>query len=91
MPYNDKDEYKDDARKAVRYAVSKGRLKKSYVCEECFEQCITQGHHNDYDQALTVNWLCSSCHSDVHRFNAGLYQPLITYKDIVASAKRVLA
>lgn len=89
MPYNDPDEYKDRARILLRQAVRRGDVLKLPYCEECSMTCITQGHHNDYDKPLDVMWLCSSCHSDVHKKYGGIYTG-ISFIDCVASAKKLL-
>lgn len=35
-------------------------------CEICGKEGKTHGHHQDYSQPLTVNWLCQRCHNYVH-------------------------
>lgn len=51
------------ARRAVRYAVSKGRLVRPTSCERCG---ATGGpidaSHDDYSRPLDVEWLCRTCH-----------------------------
>lgn len=52
------------ARSRVRWAIAGGRLERK-PCERCGEP-NTIGHHEDYDQPLTVTWLCRSCHGLFH-------------------------
>lgn len=59
-----KTKLKNNARSRVRYALKKGVLVRM-PCEICGE-AKTQGHHQDYNRPLEVNWLCGSCHKDVH-------------------------
>jgi hypothetical protein len=44
----------------VQAAVESGRLKKE-PCEICGNP-KTHAHHENYERALEVRWLCSSCH-----------------------------
>lgn len=52
------------ARKKVSSAVYYGTLSK-YPCEVCGDK-KSQGHHEDYDKPLEVNWLCDSHHKELH-------------------------
>ncbi len=47
-------------------AVYGGKLRRSVFCEECGLPKKTQGHHEDYDKSLEVNWLCKNCHAELH-------------------------
>ena len=53
------------AQYTLRNAVRLGNVTK----EPCFicGSKKSQGHHEDYDKLLQVTWLCSLCHSRVHR------------------------
>ncbi len=53
------------ARRLLRYAVKIGSIEK-FPCEVC-EKEKSEGHHDDYGKPLEVKWLCSMCHSDLHR------------------------
>lgn len=73
MPYNDPDPKKDTARIAVMHALRAGEIAKPSYCEMCFEECWPQAHHNDYNRPLKINWLCSSCHTDIHQYHGGIF------------------
>lgn len=59
------DRQKVAARRYVRDALSKGILVRQ-PCEVCGES-HTDAHHPDYDQPLTVQWLCRRHHGVVHQ------------------------
>lgn len=52
------------ARQAVMDALKSGRLIRPDECEECGKECKPDGHHEDYDKPLEVDWLCKDCHRD---------------------------
>ena len=53
----------------VNNAIRNGRLKRSIYCEECGLLTKTEGHHPDYNKPLKVNWLCKTCHTNIHNKN----------------------
>ena len=62
---------KTAARKAVYRAIRAGKLVPPDSCERCGQafgiKCPSrEAHHANYTEPLTVQWLCSWCHSDVH-------------------------
>ncbi len=46
-------------------AVRDGKLIKQ-PCEVCGEVKV-EAHHPDYEKPLGVNWLCTSCHVEIHK------------------------
>jgi hypothetical protein len=62
---NNPERYK--ANSAVNNAVRDGKIVKPEGCWFCGSQMGVVGHHSSYDRPLDVTWLCSSCHSRVHR------------------------
>lgn len=52
------------ARRALNYAVQKGVLVRK-PCEKCANP-KSEGHHDDYSQALNVKWLCRLHHANYH-------------------------
>ena len=57
---------KEAAKQAVKYAVKTGKLKRSVYCEKCGLPSDTEGHHDDYSEQLSVQWLCRKCHFKIH-------------------------
>lgn len=58
---------KQKARWLVHQAVNKGELVRPAECDQCGRgKCRIEGHHEDYDKPLDVEWLCKSCHSYRH-------------------------
>jgi len=54
-------------RAALGRAVRKGKIIKPKACQVCGNsEREIQGHHFDYDQPLSVIWLCTFCHRDLH-------------------------
>jgi hypothetical protein len=75
-----------DAHKAVDAAVESGKLIRPASCErrhstpppafiDGHEHSQIQAHHEDYDQPLYVQWLCTRC----HRIRHGKERPRATY------------
>lgn len=55
---------KNKTRNRTNYLIRKGEIKKKH-CEECGDIKV-QAHHDDYDDAYKVRFLCCKCHSRVH-------------------------
>lgn len=47
-------------------ALKRGLLKPPGICEHCGNSAKIHGHHSDYAEPLKVNWLCASCHMQLH-------------------------
>lgn len=61
---NEKYPEKLKARRAVSYAIKKGRLiKEPCTCGET----RVDAHHEDYSSPLSVIWLCRLHHSEIHK------------------------
>ncbi len=58
---------KRNARNKLRYAVRTGKIVKAELCEKCLEKRKLHGHHEDYNSPLIVIWVCSPCHSKIHK------------------------
>lgn len=56
------------AHTAISNAVRDGRIWKSPCCmaDDCYETKRLHGHHADYDQPLSVTWLCPAHHKQLH-------------------------
>lgn len=61
-----KDDVEVKARRAVRLAVKNGELVMPMRCSACGKRKPLNGHHADYTKPLVVEWLCRTCHEDVH-------------------------
>lgn len=61
--------FKGKARKKLKKAIERGKIIKPKICEDCGQipEKPLHGHHEDYNFALKVNWLCSLCHGLRHR------------------------
>ncbi len=55
---------KTKAHNAIDYALKIGQLTKQ-PCP-CGETEV-EGHHKDYSKPLDVDWLCTKCHTKLHR------------------------
>lgn len=67
--YRERHPEKARAHNLVGLAVFHGKLQKPSHCEGCgqpFEKAKLQGHHEDYERPLEVEWLCLSCHRKRH-------------------------
>lgn len=58
---------KHAARKRVKYALKTGKLQQQ-ACEyaDCIEK-NTEAHHHNYDEPLSVVWLCRPHHTELHK------------------------
>jgi len=67
--YNKKrDQKKADAYKIYVAAVRRGDLIRPKACSICgSEKYPIQGHHMDYSNPLEVVWVCTFCHSALHK------------------------
>jgi hypothetical protein len=72
---------KVDARNEVTKAISKGWLVRARYCSQCGSRKRIEAHHEDYEFALAVEWLCSRCHHLRHTL-----RHFKTTKDILAGA-----
>lgn len=61
---------KEKARAAVREAVHNGTLHKPKRCQTCQKKCppklLSGHHHQGYEDALNVVFLCHRCHAILH-------------------------
>ena len=69
------DKYRKDfpervkANRATNNAIKTGELERPSFCESCNKEAFTIGHHESYEEEnwLVVDWLCASCHVELHR------------------------
>lgn len=55
------------ARKTMERAIITGFLTRPLACEQCHRDAPVEGHHEDYNRPLDVNWLCVPCHATADR------------------------
>lgn len=58
------------ARTILNNAVRAGHVIKPKNCEACKKEVsnrLLHGHHDNYNEPLTIRWLCCDCHGDLHR------------------------
>lgn len=68
--WSDRNKEKVAAHIILNSAVRKGEIAKPSACEDCNQAKPPRqihGHHEDYSQPLSVNWLCPQCHASRHR------------------------
>jgi hypothetical protein len=46
--------------------VSRGTVVRPETCSRCAQGGTIEGHHEDYDKPLEVEWLCRPCHLSHH-------------------------
>jgi len=59
-------EERDRARTQLSKAIKFGDLRRPKFCDNCGKGCKPEGHHDNYDEALVISWLCRSCHARRH-------------------------
>jgi hypothetical protein len=47
-------------------AIRAGVIARPDTCERCGTQGNVEGHHHDYSKPLDVEWLCRTCHAEIH-------------------------
>ena len=65
--YRQKNREKTIAESKLDYAVKYGKLNRPNECSICKKKCTPHGHHFDYSKPLEVIWVCSACHSNIHK------------------------
>lgn len=55
------------AHSIVNEAIRTGKLVKPTKCSFCNLEKKVQAHHEDYEKPLEITWLCSTCHSNLHK------------------------
>lgn len=62
-----KNSKKTNARARTHYYVIKGTILKADKCQECNSKETLFIHHNNYDDAFDILWLCRNCHCKKHK------------------------
>ncbi len=58
--------FRKRANSLVEHALKIGHLIRPSKCERCLKECKPDGHHEDYNKPLEVQWLCKICHNHKH-------------------------
>ena len=59
----EKDKFKINARTKLNLHIHRGYIVKPNICSECLRYTDKiEAHHEDYEDALNVTWLCKECH-----------------------------
>lgn len=75
----------------VKNAIKRGVLVRPSACSSCNDSTRKiQAHHHDYNQPLTVSWLCTTCHGKEHKGKHRLTE-FIKNKNTRTSAKNTSA
>jgi hypothetical protein len=64
--YRHKTRQQERAQHSLYKALKSGKLRRPDTCELCGEIEKTEGHHPDYNNRLSVMWLCRACHVYIH-------------------------
>lgn len=56
-----------NAKQKVYLATKAGKLERPAACSWCGKPGKLEAHHADYSEALSVEWLCHSCHKVLHK------------------------
>ena len=66
--WKERNKHKKAAHNVVNNAIRDGRLVKPDSCQSCGKtNSRIEGHHEDYLKPLDVSWLCTTCHSKLHK------------------------
>lgn len=60
-----KESFKRRAKQNAQTAFRSGKIEKPQFCEICHEDKPLDRHHPDYDEQLSVIWVCRKCHSNL--------------------------
>lgn len=71
LAYQEEQPKRRSARRKVQTAVEGGQMIRSDRCESCSGPGRISAHHGDYTRPLAVRWLCSPCHVQADREQAG--------------------
>lgn len=66
LNWRKKNKKKRNAQSMLQRYVKIGKIIKPVICENCKLKKDLQGHHEDYNKPLDVNWLCAECHKNKH-------------------------
>lgn len=59
---------KSKAYQIVKLAIDNGTIIKPLACQRCNKENIPiEAHHEDYNKPLDVMWVCSQCHTAIHK------------------------
>lgn len=65
-----RDPQKYKARASLNNWIAAGKVVKPKSCSMCSSTGRIHGHHHDYSKPVDVIWVCSACHSLLHKKEA---------------------
>ena len=57
---------RDIIRNSTKKAIRNGTITVPDICDDCKTRSKVQCHHNNYDDAFDISFLCSICHDKRH-------------------------
>ena len=64
--YRKKNRIEVNARNLIYKHISRGKMVRGNMCNNCGGEGKMQAHHDDYSKPLEVKWLCKVCHRHKH-------------------------
>ena len=64
--YRNNNKEKICAHRKLNNALTRGDVARPAYCGRCYKECVPEGHHEDYNKPLKVEWLCRTCHVQTH-------------------------
>lgn len=73
--------YRTHVAHVTRQALEAGQLERPLTCEDCGAPGLIEAHHHDYDEPLSVRFLCTTCHGEADARRHKRERPLLDRGD----------